>query len=179
MDYAGPFLDRMFLIVVDAYSKWLEVVPVSSATSSSTIQALMKMFATHGLPKLMVSDNGAVFTSVEFHDFLNRNGVRQMTTAPYHPSSNGLAERAVQGWNEAESQGNVETRLVSFLFHYQTTPHTTTGVSPAELLMGRCLRRHLDLLRPDIGNSVLSNQARRRSTMIGILQQGSLLWMTR
>ena len=165
VDYAGPFLDRMFLIVVDAYSKWLEVVPVSSATSSSTIQALMKMFATHGLPKLLVSDNGAVFTSVEFHDFLNRNGVRQMTTAPYHPSSNGLAERAVQTFKagmKRNSQGNVETRLASFLFHYRTTPHTTTGVSPAELLMGRCLRRHLDLLRPDIGNRVLSNQARQK-----------------
>ena len=65
-DFAGPFLGQMFLIVVDAYSKWLEVVPMSSATTNTTIERLRNIFATHGLPRVLVTDNGAQFTSSEF-----------------------------------------------------------------------------------------------------------------
>ena len=65
-DYAGPYESTMFLIVIDAYSKWLEVIPVTAATSSVTIDHLCSMFATHGLPKTLVTDNGTQFTSIEF-----------------------------------------------------------------------------------------------------------------
>ena len=92
IDYAGPFLGNMFLIVVDVHSKWMEVEIVPATTSAHTIQKLRAMFATHGLPELLVSDNGTAFTSAEFEEFLSRNGVRHLTSAPYHPSSNGLAE---------------------------------------------------------------------------------------
>ena len=54
------------------------------------------MFATHGLPETVVSDNGTAFTSAEFRTFLKKNGIKQITFAPYHPATNGLAERAVQ-----------------------------------------------------------------------------------
>ena len=56
-DFAGPFLGKMFLIVIDAYSKWLEVKPLTAATSAITIEHLRSMFATHGLPKMFVTDN--------------------------------------------------------------------------------------------------------------------------
>ena len=69
VDYAGPFLGKMFLITVDAYSKWMEVQLVPTATSHNTIQKLRSIFATHGLPEVLVSDNGTAFTSVEFQDF--------------------------------------------------------------------------------------------------------------
>ena len=86
----------MLLIVVDAYSKWLEVKPVSSATSSVTIEQLRSIFSTHGLPEVLVTDNGTSFTSVEFQEFMKNNGINHVKSAPYHPASNGLAERAVQ-----------------------------------------------------------------------------------
>ena len=54
------------------------------------------MFATHGLPEMLVTDNASYFTSQEFQDFAKLNGIRHVTSAPYHPASNGLAERAVQ-----------------------------------------------------------------------------------
>ena len=112
-----------------------------------------------------MSDNGTAFTSDEFRNFRKRNGIQQVTTAPYHPSSNGLAERAVQTFKiglKKSSPGDLERRLASFLFHYRTTPHSTTGTSPAELLMGRCLRNHLDILRPDIGYRVCAKQAQQK-----------------
>ena len=54
------------------------------------------MFATHGLPEMLVTDNASYFTSQEFQDFAKLNGIRHVTSAPYHPAPNGLAERAVQ-----------------------------------------------------------------------------------
>ena len=86
----------MFLVIVDAHSKWMDVVAMKSATSNATIDSLRSLFATHGLPELLVSDNGAVFTSNEFKNFVQQNGIRHSTCAPYHPATNGLAERAVQ-----------------------------------------------------------------------------------
>ena len=93
---------------------------INSATSISTIQKLRAMFATHGLPKVVVSDNGSVFTSSEFQQFMTKNGIQHIRTAPYHPASNGLAERAVQTVKEGLrklSGGCLETNLSWFLLH--------------------------------------------------------------
>lgn len=61
------------------------------------------------------------------------------------------------------TSGDEATRLARFLFHYRTTPHSVTGVSPAELLMGRHIRTHLDLLKPDIAGHVRASQARQKA----------------
>ena len=129
LDYAGPFLGKMFLIVVDAHSNWLEAFPMSTSTSSATIEKLRIAFFTHGLPGMAVTDNGSNFVSEEFEDFLKRNGIRHIRTAPYHPSSNGLAERAVQTIKEAMKKlkdGSLETRVSRFLSRCRITPQTTT-----------------------------------------------------
>ena len=88
--YAGPMEGRMFLLIVDAHSRWLEVHCTTSATSSMTIELLRKSFATMGLPEVLVSDNATAFTSSEFTEFLKRNGIHHVRTPPYHPASNGL-----------------------------------------------------------------------------------------
>ena len=153
IDHAGPFMGKIFLVLVDAHSKWMDVHIVPSTNSSSVISILRSTFATHGLPEVVVSDNGSAFTSLEFRTFLKKNGIKQITSAPYHPATNGLAERAVQTVKNALKKGNTKdlpTTLARFLFHYRTTPHSTTGLTPAEMLMGRPLRTHLDLLKPDI-----------------------------
>lgn len=166
IDYAGPFLGKMFLVVVDAHSKWLEVEVVSAATSTQTIAKLRSMFATHGLPQLVVSDNGSVFTSLEFKEFMERNGIRHVKSAPYHPASNGLAERYVQTFKrslrKAGEGADVQTQLSRFLLRYRTTPHSTTGVPPAQLLMGRRLQTQLDLIRPSIASRVSRAQAHQK-----------------
>ena len=161
IDYAGPFLGKMFLVVVDAHSKWIEVVSVPSATSSNTIKQLRAMFARYGLPQQIVSDNGTSFTSAEFHEFVKKNGIHHRTIAPYHPSSNGLAERAVQsfkrGLKKDDSEADVETKLARFLFHHRSTP-TATGISPSELFLKRRMRTQLELLRPDLQERIRHQQ---------------------
>ena len=65
-------------------------------SSEKTIETLRSVFATHGLSQMLVTDNGLAFTSNEFREFTQKNGIKHVTSAPYHPSSNGQAERAVQ-----------------------------------------------------------------------------------
>ena len=147
LDCADPFLGKMFLIVIDAHSKWIEAFPMNTSTSSATIEKLKIAFATHGLPEIVVTDNGSNFTSEEFEDFLKQNGIRHIRTAPYNPASNGLAEKAVQTFKEGLKKmngGSVETRVSRFLARYRITPQTSTGVSPAELLLGRKPRSRLE-----------------------------------
>ena len=137
---------------------------MSTANSHVTIEKMRLTFASWGLPDLLVTDNGTVFTSSEFQVFL-ANGIGHARTSPYHPSSNGLAEHAVQTFNEGmkkNSPGTVETRLARFLFHYRITPHMT-GRSLSEILMGRQLKSHLDLLNPSVGKTVQLNQRRQKS----------------
>ena len=86
---------------------------------------------------------------------------------PYHPSSNGQAERAVQVLKEALKKSSIDplaTQLSRFLFKYRITPHTTTGLSPAEMLMGRRLRSHLDLLRPNVGARIRQQEERQKAS---------------
>ena len=66
LDYAGLFLGKMFLIVMDAHSKWMEAFPMNTSTSSANIEILRIAFATHGLPEIVVTDNGSNFASKEF-----------------------------------------------------------------------------------------------------------------
>ena len=165
LDHAGPFLGKNFLVIVDAHSKWLEVIPASTLTSQTTIATLRGIFATHGLPEMLVSDNGPSFVSSEFQEFMQKNGIRHVKCAPYHPASNGLAEGAVQTFKEGlkkVTQGDIQTRLARFLFQYRITPHTTTGIAPAELMLGRRPRSHLDLLHPMLGARVSEHQRHQK-----------------
>ena len=147
VDFAGPVQEHMLLVLIDAYSKWIEVFAVKSTTSTVIMQCLRSVFALFGLPDTLKSDNGPCFVSAEFEMFLMLNGIRHVTSAPYHPVSNGQAERAMQTVKkgvEKMQPGPLPDRLAKFLFNYWTT-----GVTPAELLMGRNLQTRVHKLYPD------------------------------
>ena len=165
IDFAGPYLGHTYLVIVDAHSKWIDAHIMSSITSEKTIETLRSVFATHGLPQMIVSDNGASFTSDEFRTFTRKNGIRHVTSAPYHPSTNGQAERAVQTVKQGIKRTpgkTIQERLSKFLFNYRITPHTTTGIPPCELLMKRKLRSKLDLIFPNVHKRVEENQQKQK-----------------
>ena len=142
---------KNYLILIDAYSKWIDAIPMSSTTSAQTIKELRRLFAMFGLPHTVVSDNGPQFVSSEFERFLASNGVKHVTSAPYHPATNGAAERTVQTVKDALKKFELDKRpnaLQSFLFTYRNTPHATTGQCPAQLFLNRQPRTRFSLLKP-------------------------------
>lgn len=113
VDFAGPVQGHMLLIIVDAYSKWNEVVSMALTTAETLIRALKRDFATHGLPDVLVSDDGPQLTLIAFQSYLARQGIHHTTIAPFHPASNGLAEWAVRLAKEVLTKldlGDCETK---------------------------------------------------------------------
>ena len=168
IDFAGPFQGSMFLVAVDAYSKWPEVCLMQNTTVSKTIEALRQMFARNGLPEQIVSDNGPQFISEEFAVFMKMNGVKHTRSSPYHPSTNGLAERFVQSLKQSlkATQGSglpLSQRLCNFLLTYRSSVHATTGVTPSSLFLKREVRTRLDLMKPDSESRVLEKQSQQKA----------------
>ena len=136
---------------------------MKSTTAGATIKALRRLFAAYGLPNQLVSDNGLQFTSTEFAYFFTANGIKHIKCTPYHPSSNGCAERFVQTFKRAlradDYRGlTAEQRLMAFLLIYRSSPHSTTGVPPCKLFLNRDICTRMHLLCPEITNAC-SNQA--------------------
>ncbi|XP_046572027.1 uncharacterized protein K02A2.6-like [Haliotis rubra] len=155
-------MDRMFMVAVDEYSKWPEVEIMKSTTATATVSVLRQMFARHGIPDNIVTDNGPQFISEEMSSFTKKNGIKHTLSAPYHPASNGLAERFVQSFKnslKAEKKTiTVEQKLANFLLAYRNTPHAT-GETPAILKCGRRLKTRLDLVKPNLRKTVQERQA--------------------
>ena len=168
LDFAGPFQGAMFLLAVDAHSKWPEVHIMKDTTTTKTIDVLRNIFSSYGIPEQLVTDNGPQFISDDFAMFVRMNGIKHIRCAPYHPATNGLVECFVQSLKAAlkaslNSGLPLHRRVLNFLFTYRSTPHTTTGVSPSSLFLHRRIRTRLDLLHPNIESQVLAKQAQQKS----------------
>lgn len=163
LDFAGPVQGEMFLLIVDSYTKWPEIFQMKSVTASATIAKLREVFARFGSPELLVTDNGTQFTSHQFKQFCELNGCEHMTTAPYHPQSNGQAERFVDTFKTALKKLKEEEKIADivqdFLYAYRSTPNRSLpdNQTPAELMIGRKMRLSFDLLKPPMKHSSIEN----------------------
>ena len=157
---------KKVLVGVEAHSKWIEATIMNSTTAAATVKEVRRWFARLGLPETIVSDNGPQFVAEEFFSFLTENGVQHVQTAPYHPSSNGLAERAVQTVKSGvkKMSGDLETRLQKLLMRYRLTLQATTGCAPSDIMMKRRLRSKLDQIRPDINWKVRHKQSQMKES---------------
>ncbi|XP_046406343.1 uncharacterized protein K02A2.6-like [Ischnura elegans] len=198
IDLAGPFLQKMFLIVIDSSTKWPEVKEIRNSSSDEVIMHLRDIFATFGLPEKIVSDNGSAFTSSLFREFCKENGIQHIFSPPYHPASNGAAENMVRVFkNKVKtliSDGTpLHVALPRFLFNYRITPHMTTGEPPSVLMFGRALRSRLAMTKPSIGQQVHKKQdaqmqahsdsrlrvlSEGQRVMTKMYPQGKIVWMS-
>ena len=161
-----------FLVVTDAYSKWPEVKIMSNTTATSTVEAVRSLFASHGLAEVVVSDNGRQLVSKEFETFLQMNGVKHIKSAPYHPASNGAAERLVQNLKQSlekqkGSGKSMQHQVDNFLFVYRNTPHAVTGKTPAELFYKRQMRTRLSLVKPSFSADMQDRQEEKVNKQAG------------
>ena len=142
-DLLGPLpTGEYLLVVVDYFSPFFEVAVTKSVAPGKMISCLEAMFATHGLPLSIKTDNGPTFVSEEFEVYLRDNNIKHRTSTPLWSQANGEVERQnkslLKAMRVAHSEGrDWRKELQKFLLGYRSTPHTTTGVSPAKLLFGR------------------------------------------
>uniref|UniRef100_A0A672HFZ9 Integrase catalytic domain-containing protein n=1 Tax=Salarias fasciatus TaxID=181472 RepID=A0A672HFZ9_SALFA len=130
---------KTYLVAIDYFSRYIEVAYLQVASTETVISALKNIFARHGVPVTLMSDNGPQYASTLFKDFASEYGFTHMTSSPRYPQANGEAERAVATvkglWKEG---GDYAKALLS----YRATP-LENGYSPGQLLMGRQLRTTL------------------------------------
>lgn len=153
-----------FLIVVDYYSRWLEIIHLQEIDSHSVVNKLKNLFAKFGIPEKVISDGGPQFVSASFKNFAINYGFDHTVSDPHFPQENGCAERAVQTAKRILKQDDVFLSLMT----YRSTPLETTGHSPAQLLMGRQIRTRVPEIKskflpnwPDL-NKVAENDAKMK-----------------
>ncbi|XP_065094766.1 uncharacterized protein K02A2.6-like [Ochlerotatus camptorhynchus] len=167
-DFLGPLPSGRFLFVlVDYYSRYCVVEIMSTTTSAAVIQRLERIFTRLGLPDVLTTDNAANFCSQEFKDFCVDNGIKLAHTTPYWPAANGEVERQNRSILKVLKIGQMkgetlERCLQEYLYMYTVTPHSVTGVSPAELMFGRRFRDKFPQISED---PILEDEIKDRDLM--------------
>ena len=164
LDHAINFLGRNWLVLVDAYSKYPCIHPTTSTSSKSTTAILEQEFAHFGYPHTLVTDNATTFMSQQFQAWCKQRGIVHLTGAPYHPATNGAAERLIQSFKQALRKSSLPPKeaLQEFLMQYRRIPFAS-GLSPSELLNGRRIRTKIDTLVPSIPHLLQGRQSKQAS----------------
>jgi hypothetical protein len=154
-DLLGPMPDGEYILaIVDYYSRFVAVEVIRRITTDDVIRCLNQVFATHGYPLSLKTDNGRQFVSEEFESYLEENGIEHRLSPPLWPQANGEIERQnrtiLKSMRIAHSQGKDWKReLYKSLLAYRTTPHETTGETPSKMLFKREIRSKLPEYRED------------------------------
>ena len=164
-DYKGVQL----FVVIDAYTKYIwTFVMGHDTTTPRTLRQLDSVFADRGLPTIIVSDNGPQFTSQLFANHMKAKNIKHVLTPPYHPASNGFAEVAVgimknqlRKMDTSSSLPLLQEAVTSILFQYRSTPHTSTGRTPFELMESNKVRTTLSLVLPSMQRRNESRQQQK------------------
>ncbi|XP_028402116.1 uncharacterized protein K02A2.6-like [Dendronephthya gigantea] len=158
LDFYGPLPSGEYLLVaIDRYSRYPEVEVVRSTKASVVIPKLDQMFARHGIPTTIKTDNGPPFNSAEYNRYLTFLGIKDIHSTPKWPQGNAEAERFMRPLGKTLRTAHIERRpwqqeLHRFLLQYRTTPHSSTKVPPAELLFNPVKGKLPELKKRNIVN---------------------------
>ena len=152
------FESENYLIFVDSFSKWVEIIKMKDTRAEKVIGELEKIFSIFGIAKLIVTDNGPPFDSFKLKEFCLSKGILLVHSPPYHPQSNGLAERAVQTaklglrklrqdmkWRYAD----MNVLIDKLLFEFRNTFLPSINGSPAQKLFRYKPRKLIENILPE------------------------------
>lgn len=152
--------DQYYLLVVDYYSKYPEVVNLNkNLTSKNIIENLKQIFARHGIPQIVVSDSGTNLISDEYQKFAKEWNFQIIAASPHHQQSNGMAERTIQTIKKLIkkcSENNEDVNLA--LLAYRNTP-VLDMYTPAQILMSRRLRDHMPIIEKNLNSQTINQKA--------------------
>ena len=174
MDFQGPYPSGDYLLVViDDYSRYPEIEIISSTSVKSVLPKLHSIFARHGVPQIVKTDNGSPFNATDFSNFAKYMGFQHKPVTPLWPEANGGVERFMRVLKKIMQSAHVEGKnwkqeLYRAMLNYRATPHATTGISPAEALFGRKIRTRLpepEVTVPNIDAELRHNDFERKTKM--------------
>ena len=152
-DFCGPYPSgELVMVVIDERTRYPEVEIVNSTSSHSTIIAMEKMFATHGNPVRLKTDNGPPFKSNVFKEFMVEKGIEHHRITPRWPEANGLVENFMKSVGKITKAANTENKdwkreLFRFLANYRDTPHPNTGIAPRAEMIQRDIRSKIPIIK--------------------------------
>ncbi|XP_062574843.1 uncharacterized protein K02A2.6-like [Saccostrea cucullata] len=151
--------NQQYLVSVDHYSKWPEVVKLPGLSSYATIQCLKSQFSRNGLPDKVLTDNGPQFSSKEFRDFSKEYSFVHVTSSLHLPQANGQAERTVRTVKNLLRKAKDPYKS---LLDYRNTNIEEIGLSPAQMFLGRRLKTDLPTASPLLSAATSSNDLKMR-----------------
>ena len=147
------------LVVVDHFTRYVQAYITKNHTARTTARVLYNnLFFIFGFPQKLLSDQGTEFTGDMIAAMCKLLGIEKMRTTPYHPQTNGSAERVHQtlqrmiGKLDPEKRRKWPERVGSVLIAYNATRSQVTGYSPYFLMFGWRPRLPVDLLFPTVNN---------------------------
>jgi uncharacterized membrane protein len=156
VDFYGPLPSGHYvLVVIDCYSRFPEVETLKSISAKKVIPKLDSIFARHGIPAQLTSDNGPPFQGHEFNQYMTAMGIKHCTSTPLWPQGNAEAEAFMKPLGKCIRSAHLQKRpwqqeLSKFLLTYRQTPHSTTKVPPAQLLFNRNIQGKLPTITPTL-----------------------------
>ena len=134
--------NRYLLVIMDYFTKWAEAVPLPDQKAKSISNAIIKLCSSFGIPDVIHSDQGRNFESCLFREMLTAFGIEKSRTTAYHPQGDGMVERFNRSLLQllrcyTQQENDWEQYLPLVLYAYCTAPHSSTGISPFELMFGR------------------------------------------
>ena len=180
-----------YLLIVDYYSRFIEIAQLKRTTADEVIRHTKSIFARHGIPEVVISDNGPQYSADAYEQFAKEYQFQHITSSPYYPQSNGEAERAV---GTIKRLLNKEKEPYLAILSYRSTP-LQNGFTPSELLMSRKLRTTVPIPReqrkpkvPDLESlrareeEIKRSQKRNFDIRHGVrdlpeLEEGELVWI--
>ena len=150
---------QKYLVVMDYYSRFIEILSLVETTSQVFIQKLKSVFARWGIPEELISDNGTQFKSLHFDEFKAKYGFKHTISSPHHPQANGTAESGVQIAKRILKQEEPFLALMA----YRATPTPATGKTPSELITGRLIRTTLPTLTKNLEPKLPNHTAIKRA----------------
>ena len=164
VDHVGPFPSGEYcLVIIDEYSRYPEIKIVRSTSASTNIPKFKEIFANHGVPQVLKSDNGPPFNSEEFQKFSEEQGFYHRRITPEYPEENGDVENFMRNINRVAQIAKIEKKnweeeLTTFLSVYRNTPHPSTGKSPNEIVKRYPVRALLPRVIPSMEDQDVRNE---------------------
>ena len=159
--------NQHYLVVVDLFSDFIEIRKLDTLTTLTLVEQLKQVFAIHGVPVTLISDNGPNFASAEFHQFTQAWDFQHLTSSPHYPKSNGKAESAVKVMKSIITKANKDGADVwKAILEWRNSPTPSQGSSPVQRLMSRRTRSFLpckaSMYQPEVQRNIPAQVVHKR-----------------